>query len=194
MMNPWFAKLAVLAATLGVIVIRAPHGKRSRRVAVAKSYRGTREKVLLTVAWVSFLLTLVWIATPLFAFAEYPLRPAQLAVGVALLVLGLWLFYRSHADLGQNWSVTLEVREQHRLVTEGVYRWVRHPMYLALIVFALGQALAIPNWFVGPMYLAAMLLLFCLRIGPEERMMREEFGAEYDGYCAATKRLVPGVW
>jgi protein-S-isoprenylcysteine O-methyltransferase Ste14 len=142
----------------------------------------------------SFLLTLVWIATPVFRFAEYPLRPIQLAIGVVCLVVGLWLFYRSHADLGDYWSVTLEVREQHRLVTGGIYRRLRHPMYVALIVFAFGQALVIPNWFVGPMYLAAMLVLFFLRVGPEEAMMREQFGAEYDAYCAATKRLVPGVW
>src|SRR6516162_602566 len=97
-MNVWVAKLIVLAATLGIIVIRAPHGKRSRQVAVARSYQGTRETVLLSFAWMSFLLTLVWIATPVFRFAEYPLRPIQLAIGVVCLVVGLWLFYRSHAD------------------------------------------------------------------------------------------------
>jgi protein-S-isoprenylcysteine O-methyltransferase Ste14 len=48
------------------------------------------------------------------------------------LVIGLWLFYRSHADLGTNWSITLEIREQHRLITQGVYRRIRHPMYSAL--------------------------------------------------------------
>jgi protein-S-isoprenylcysteine O-methyltransferase Ste14 len=193
-MSVWVAKVIVLAATLGIIVIRAPHGKRSRQVAVMRSYRGTRETVLLMIAWVSFLLTFVWIATPVFGFADYPLRPVQMAAGVACLGIGLWLFYRSHTDLGENWSVTLEVREQHHLVTGGAYRWVRHPMYVALITFALGQALVIPNWFVGPMYLVSMLVLFCLRVGPEEAMMREQFGAEYDTYCATTKRLVPGVW
>ncbi|NOT29051.1 MAG: isoprenylcysteine carboxylmethyltransferase family protein [Planctomycetes bacterium] len=57
---------------------------------------------------------------------------------------------RSHADLGTNWSITLEVREQHTLVTRGVYARVRHPMYTALLLYALGQWLVVPNWLVAP--------------------------------------------
>ena len=114
--------------------------------------------------------------------------------GVACLAVGLWLFYRSHADLGTNWSITLEVREQHRLVTQGVYRRIRHPMYLALFVYSIGQAFAIPNWVAGPSYLVAFAILFALRVGAEERMMLERFGDAYAAYMARTKRLVPGVW
>jgi protein-S-isoprenylcysteine O-methyltransferase Ste14 len=108
--------------------------------------------------------------------------------------LGLWLLYRSHADLGTNWSITLEVREKHQLVTHGVYRHLRHPMYLALLLYASGQALVLPNWVAGPSYLVALLFLFALRVGPEERMMVEEFGKDYEAYVARTKRFVPGVW
>ena len=107
---------------------------------------------------------------------------------MALFALGLWLFHRSHADLGTNWSISLDVREGHRLVTGGVYRRVRHPMYLSLILYALGQALSLPNWVAGPSYLAAMSLIFLLRLGPEERMMREEFGADWEAYAESTGR------
>ena len=108
--------------------------------------------------------------------------------------MGLWLFHRSHADLGTNWSITLEVREKHQLVTQGIYRHVRHPMYLALLLYSVGQALVLPNWVVGPSYGVVMALMFGLRVGPEERMMLEEFGKDYEAYMARTKRLVPGVW
>jgi protein-S-isoprenylcysteine O-methyltransferase Ste14 len=64
--------------------------------------------------------------------------------------VGLWLFAKSHADLGTNWSLTLEVREKHQLVTHGIYRALRHPMYSALLLYSLGQALVVPNWIVGP--------------------------------------------
>ena len=100
--------------------------------------KGPLEIVLLTIAWIAFFLPLIWIATPVFAFADYPLHPIPLVIGVLCLVLGLWLFHRSHADLGTNWSITLEVRENHQLVTDGVYRWVRHPMYLALLIYSAG--------------------------------------------------------
>ncbi len=193
-MNPWYAKSAVLLASVLLVVLRAPHGRRSRRVAVRKSHRGTLEIVLLTMAWISFFVPLVWIATPLFEFADYPLHLAPFVAGALCLALGLWLFHRSHMDLGANWSITLEVREQHRLITDGLYRRVRHPMYLALLIYSAGQALVLPNYVVGPSYAVAMALLFALRVGPEEQMMREEFGEQYEAYAQRTKRLVPGIW
>jgi protein-S-isoprenylcysteine O-methyltransferase Ste14 len=193
-LSPWIAKAVVFLASLAMVVIRAPHGNRSLKVPVVKSRKGRLETFLLTIAWIAFFLPLVWIITPLFAFADYPLHPIPLGAGVVCLVLGLWLFQRSHADLGTNWSLTLVVREQHQLITQGVYRWVRHPMYSSLLVYAAGLALVVPNWFVGPSYTVAMLLLIALRLGPEERMMREEFGKDYEAYAATTKRLIPGVW
>ena len=134
-MNPWIAKAVVLAGTVVMIAIRAPHGNRSRSVRVAKSHKTPLETVLLVLAWVGFFIPLIWIASPAFSFAEYPLRIGPLVSGVMCFVIGLWLFYRSHADLGTNWSITLEVREQHRLITQGVYRRIRHPMYSALVLY-----------------------------------------------------------
>jgi protein-S-isoprenylcysteine O-methyltransferase Ste14 len=193
-MSPWVAKAIILASSIAMVIIRAPHGQRSRGVKVVRSRRGTLEIALLTLAWLAFFVPLIWVVAPVFAFADYPLRPAPLLAGVACLTVGLWLFARSHADLGTNWSITLEVREKHQLVTQGIYRHIRHPMYLALLVYGLGQALVVPNWIAGPSYAVAMALLFALRFTREERMMLEEFGSDYDAYMRRTKRLVPGVW
>ncbi len=193
-MNPWFAKAVIILASIVMVAIRAPHGQRSLQIPVVKSRKGALEVILLTIAWLTFLLTLVWVATPVFASADYPLRPVPLVAGTLLLALGLWLFHRSHTDLGTNWSITLQVREKHRLVTEGLYRRVRHPMYLALLIYSAGQALVLPNYFVGPSYGVAMVLVFALRVGPEERMMVEEFGSDYEAYRERTKRLVPFIW
>jgi protein-S-isoprenylcysteine O-methyltransferase Ste14 len=193
-MNPWIAKAVVLAGTVVMIAIRAPHGRRGRSVKVAKSHKTPLETGLLVLAWVGFLVPLIWVASPVFFFAEYPLHTGPLVAGVMCLVIGLWLFHRSHADLGTNWSITLEVRQQHRLVTQGVYRRIRHPMYSALVLYCVGQALVIPNWVAGPVNLIAFTVLFALRVRAEERMMVEQFGDEYATYAARTKRLVPGVW
>lgn len=193
-MNPWIAKAVVLAGTLVIIAIRAPHGRRSGSVKVATSHKTPRETGLLLLAWVGFLVPLIWVASSVFSFAEYLLDAGPLIAGGTCLVIGLWLFYRSHADLGTNWSITLEVREEHRLITQGVYRRIRHPMYLALVLYSVGQALVIPNWVAGPSNLMAFAILFALRVGAEERMMIEGFGDEYVAYSARTKRLIPGVW
>jgi len=193
-MNPLIAKAIVIAGAAVMVAIRAPHGRRSRHVRVATSHKTPLETGLLVLAWVGFFVPLVWVASPAFSFAEYPLGTGPFIGGVMCSVIGLWLFYRSHADLGTNWSITLEVREQHRLITRGVYRRIRHPMYSALVLYSVGQALVIPNWLAGPANLIVFTILLALRVRAEERMMGEAFGDEYAAYSARTKRLVPGVW
>ena len=193
-MNPWIAKAVILAGMVVMVGIRAPHGARSRTVKVVKNRKGPLETVLLSLAWLGFFVPLIWIASPLLSFADYPLRMTTLLGGIACLVVGLWLLQRSHAHLGTNWSVTLQVREHHRLVTNGVYQDIRHPMYTALFLYSLGQLLALPNWVAGPSYLVTFGILFALRIRVEERMMLEEFGDDYAAYMARSHRLLPGVW
>ena len=193
-MNLWVTKVMILSAMIVMVAIRAPHGQRRRRIAAVRSRKGKLEIVLLTIAWFAFFVPLIWIATPVLAFADYALHPVPLVAGTMCLTFGLWLFYRSHANLGANWSITLEVLEKHRLVTRGVYRRVRHPMYTALLLYSVGQAFVLPNYGAGLSSVVTMAFLVALRIRPEERMMREEFGKDYQEYMGLTKRLVPGVW
>src|SRR4029079_8314753 len=101
-MNPWIAKALVLAGTVVMVAIRAPHGHRSRTVKVATSYKTPLETVLLVLAWVAVVVPLIWVDAPRFSFAEYALGTGPLVAGVMCLMIGLWLFYRSHADLGTN--------------------------------------------------------------------------------------------
>lgn len=192
--HPYLAKAVILAANIVMIAIRAPHGQRSRGIKVAKSRKGPLETALLAFAMLGFFIPLIWLATSALSFAEHPLHPAALVLGIACLAVGLWLFHRSHADLGTNWSISLEVREKHSLVTHGVYQHVRHPMYAGLFFYSVGQMLALPNWVAGPSYLVPFTLLFALRVRKEEQMMLDEFGDEYAAYMARTKRLIPGVW
>jgi protein-S-isoprenylcysteine O-methyltransferase Ste14 len=193
-LHPWIAKAVILVASVVMIAIRAPHGRRSRSVKIAASHRGALETVLLVLAMAGYFVPLIWVASPAFSFAEYPLHLGPLVAGIVCFVVGLSLFHRSHADLGTNWSVTLQVREGHRLVTDGVYRRIRHPLYAALCLYSIGQALVIPNGVAGPSYLVTFGILFALRVRAEERMMLDRFGGEYAAYTARTKRLVPGVW
>src|SRR3954451_24129395 len=107
-MNPWIVKALVLAATVVLIAIRAPHGPRSQIVKVVTSHKTPLETDLLILAWVGFFVPLIWVASRAFSFAEYELSAGPLVASVMCLVIGLWLFYRSHTDLGTNWSSTLE--------------------------------------------------------------------------------------
>jgi protein-S-isoprenylcysteine O-methyltransferase Ste14 len=193
-LNPWFGKAAFIAAMIGYSVIRAPHGRRSGTVPVTEVCKGTLDILLLLgVFFCTLFLPLVWVVMGFPAGADYTLHPVPYALGLGLLVTGLWLFHRSHADLGTNWSVTLQLRQNHHLVTTGIYERIRHPMYTSFFLISIAHVLFLPNWIVGPVYLLSFTILYVVRVGKEEQMMLDRFGMEYEAYMQRTGRLIP-LW
>jgi protein-S-isoprenylcysteine O-methyltransferase Ste14 len=159
---------------------------------VASVQRAGREKVLVWLVAIGMVyLPAIAIATPLLGFADYAAPVWVVGLGIVLAVFGIWLFWRSHADLGRNWSPVLELREGHGLVTSGVYARIRHPMYAAIYLIVTAQAAFLGNWIAGPAGLVFLTILYLDRVGPEERMMAKRFGAEYDAYSSRTGRLIP---
>jgi protein-S-isoprenylcysteine O-methyltransferase Ste14 len=188
--NPWNAVFFV--GFIAYLSIRSHYARQTRRnEKVHRQVDGLEKFLLILVISTSTLFPLLYLFTPLLAFADYRLPALVPWVGAAVMVFALWLFWRSHADLGQNWSVTLEVRKQHQLVTSGVYRRVRHPMYAAIFLWCIAQALLLPNWLAGWSALATFSLMYILRTRREERMMCEFFGDEYRAYMNQTGRLIP---
>jgi protein-S-isoprenylcysteine O-methyltransferase Ste14 len=137
------------------------------------------------------LLPVLYLFTPLLAFADYRLPPFAPWCGAGIMAAGLWLFWRSHTDLGQNWSVTLEVRKGHTIITRGVYRWIRHPMYASIWLFSLAQGLLLENWLAGWSALVTFAALYFVRAPREEQMMCDVFGEDYRDYMRRTGRLFP---
>ena len=194
-MSPWFGRMEFLLGLVAMVAIRAPYARRCAKLSVVERQKGRRETTLLGLMWIATtILPLISIATPILSFADYRFRGISLSSGTLCLISGLWLFYRAHADLGDNWSITLEIRAQHKLVDHGVYKRVRHPMYTSIFLQAIAQAFLLPNWVAGPSCLLAFILMFAVRVGAEERMMMKQFGDDYALYMERTKRLAPGVW
>lgn len=184
--------LLFFAMVLAMTVVRAPHTTDPLPV-TGKSREG-REKLLVQLVAVGMMyLPAIAIATPLLGFADYTNPNWILGLGVGCAALGIWLFWRSHVDLGRNWSPVLELREGHGLVTSGIYARIRHPMYSAIFLLVAAQAAFLGNWIAGLSGLAAFTLLYFDRVGPEERMMAEQFGTDYDAYVARTGRLFPRI-
>jgi protein-S-isoprenylcysteine O-methyltransferase Ste14 len=114
-------------------------------------------------------------------------------LGVLLFAAGgalrLWPVF----VLGHRFSGLVAIQPGHQLVTSGVYRAIRHPSYLGLLVNALGWALAFRSA-VGILLTALLLPPLLARIRAEERLLRAQFGREYDAYCRRTARLLPGIY
>jgi len=194
-MTPAIAKTIYVLLAVGWYVIRYPYARRARRAPVVRSARGTREMALLLISLTGLgIIPLFYVATGFPRLADYPFRPAQAWLGLAVVIAACAMFLATHRALGRNWSVSLDVREDHRLITEGVYRHVRHPMYTAFWLWAVAQALLLPNWIAGLSGLVGFGILYFMRVAQEEQLMLETFGEAYESYMARTRRLIPWVY
>lgn len=189
--NGWGA-LVWLVAFIAMSVIRTPHSLRNRTNTVVEAHKDRTEVVLLTAMFLTMMiLPLIHSATGLFAFADYQVPEWATWIGALVQIPFLWLFWRSHADLGRNWSPGLEVRDEHALVTNGVYARIRHPMYVAIWMSVCAQPLLIHNWIAGVLVIPAFAAMWFIRVPNEEGLMRRRFGVVYDEYCRRAGRLLP---
>lgn len=173
-------------------LIRYPFERRAKKVGVTKSLFGWRESGLLALAFLGlWLIPAIYAVSGFPAALDRPLVPSIAILGIITLCGALFLFYRSHSDLGKNWSISLEIRSEHRLVSSGIYRFIRHPMYSSFFLTGVAQLLLLPNWVAGSTGLAGVGVLYAFRIRQEERMMMERFGVEYRDYMTRTARLIP---
>jgi protein-S-isoprenylcysteine O-methyltransferase Ste14 len=181
--------------TIGWYVIRFEHARRSRRLGVQHNFRDIRENALLFISLSGLgILPLLYVTTSFPRFAAYSFRPAQAWLGVLFAIAALLLFQMTHRALGRNWSVSLQLRKDHQLITTGIYRKIRHPMYTAFWLWAIAQACLLPNWFAGLAGLVGFGILFFGRIGREERMMLQTFGDDYRKYMSRTYRVIPPLF
>lgn len=176
-------------------VMRYPFERRARRLHISDNRKAFGERLRMTISLTGLgVVPAINVATGWPDFADYPAHPLALVLGIASAIGALVMFRLTHKALGAMWSVSLQLKQDHKLVTSGVYRHLRHPMYTAFWLMALAQALLISNWVAGLAGIVGFGTLYALRIGEEERMMEEAFGEEYRIYSARTKRIIPFVY
>lgn len=111
-------------------------------------------------------------------------------IAIPILGAAIWLFWFSHDTIGRYWSIRVELKTEHRLVTEGPYRYIRHPLYTALFVGYLGTMLALQSWALVAWF-PAFVLSYVVFANEEERVMEGGFQEAYRAYCRQTGLFLP---
>src|SRR5262245_743002 len=107
-----FWHVLFLVGFVAFLAIRSGYARQVKKRSTVHRQIDVQERLLLLAVIVgNALLPLLYLFTPLLEFADYPPLPFVQASGALIMLLSLWLFWRSHADLGRNWSVSLELRE-----------------------------------------------------------------------------------
>jgi protein-S-isoprenylcysteine O-methyltransferase Ste14 len=136
---------------------------------------------------------LIYSVTDWLDFADYTLPTWMGWLGVVLMACALFVFTRAHMDLKSNWSPSLEIFESHTLVTSGIYKYIRHPMYASQWIWVFAQILLLWNWVAGPLDLLFFIPFYILRVRAEEKMMLDTFGDQYREYMKKTGAVIPGL-
>jgi len=119
---------------------------------------------------------------------------AVFVVGFVVLVAGIVVRQWSHRTLGRFHQAVVTVHDDHRIVTDGPYRFVRHPMYAGSAVAFLGTGLALGTWIGLALTFLGTLPAMLRRIHVEERALNNGLGERYKEYAAGRSRLLPGIW
>ena len=114
-------------------------------------------------------------------------------LGAIVFVIGGGLRMWPVFVLGKRFSGLVAIQPGHSLVMEGIYRRLRNPSYLGMLVIAVGWALAFRSG-VGLLLAALTVIPLIARIHAEEALLRAQFGSEYEAYCSRSWRLIPGVY
>lgn len=123
---------AYFAGVILTSAVRVVYTRRYRQTPIARDYRKGMDALLSALPGLGmFVLPVIYVLTGWLDFADYHLPVWAGWLGVVLFALAVWLLWRSHADLEDSWSPRLEIMEGHSLVTQGVFRHIRHPMYAA---------------------------------------------------------------
>src|SRR5947207_15131415 len=108
---------------------------------------------------------------------------------IAIILISLWTIWSALRVLGKQWSLQARVLENHKLVREGPYRFVRHPIYTGILGMIIAAGVARSHWLGLLIALVLFTIGTAIRVRSEEKLLREQFGDEFEDY----KRSVPAV-
>lgn len=153
--------------------------------------------------WTYWLLNIVWYGAIILSILDVwgpgwtafnaPFAGLRI-LGIFLILTGLGARFLSRKALGKQYSVHVETSEEHQLVTQGIYKHLRHPAYLGLLCLFVGIPLAIGSWAGVIIAVVGGIPAIIFRTNIEERSLSNWFGEAYKTYKKNSWRLIPFVW
>jgi len=140
--------------------------------------------------------SLVWMLQRHPPAAGAPLSAAEIALDVLAPIVSIvsaWIGLSAVRTLGRQWSYTARLVEDHKLVTEGPYNLVRHPIYTAMFGKLLATNFAFGHWIGLPIAGGIFVIGTMIRIQSEEKLLREAFGPEFEAYARRVPAFIPFV-
>lgn len=114
--------------------------------------------------------------------------------GGILIITGVILRFSAIRTMGKLFTVNLTINKNHRLIDNGLYKFIRHPAYSGTILSFIGLALSSNNWVCLPVILLPIIVVFLYRIHIEEKLLLQQSGLSYAMYMKTTKRLIPFIF
>jgi protein-S-isoprenylcysteine O-methyltransferase Ste14 len=115
-------------------------------------------------------------------------------IGLVLIVAGMVIRFLAIRTLGKFFTANLAIHAEHKLVKQGLYKYIRHPSYFGSLLSFIGFGLTLNNWISLFIILIPVLISFIYRIYIEEKLLSEQIGLEYDDYKKNTKKLLPYIY
>lgn len=189
----FWATLAIWGAIEWVPTWLEARGRRRRGESWSRADRGTGALIFVMI-YVGFALALL--VTYRVPAATLPGNPwVWLVLGVLVVAAGIVLRLWAIRTLGRYFTRDVRVQEGQPLITDGPYRFVRHPSYLGGLTSAAGFGLALGNWLAIPAAVVPDLVGLVRRINVEEAALRAGLASgAYEEFASQKARLIPGVW
>jgi protein-S-isoprenylcysteine O-methyltransferase Ste14 len=117
----------------------------------------------------------------------------------SIFIVGLaagsgWLIYSSVRTLGRQWAMRARLVEDHKLITEGPYAYIRNPIYTGMLGMLIATGLATEHWIALVAAIIIFMVGLMIRVRVEEGLLRAQFGAEFDAYARRVPAVVPGIF
>jgi protein-S-isoprenylcysteine O-methyltransferase Ste14 len=199
-----FFRLSFIALWALFAVVRGYYGRKTKthstiagameklKTAIAEEDMGTGFKIITAITTVigAAGLVLYLLSPPWWTWTSIPLGEWIQWSGIVMALVPIFFIIWVHRHLDKQWSIALELREDHKLITTGPYRYVRHPMYLGIFIYNIGLMMISLDVLVI-LFFAFTIWVNYRRIPREEQMLIQKFGDEYLEYIKRSGRLLP---